>query len=140
MDTLNQQASDVLSAAKYDWKQSAIHVIASGREVRMNNGPERMINLVKARIKNAMHTAANMMSVDVYSDGALTNQIGGLAHIIQNDGTGTVGGAGTTFDGSKGPGGGGGASGGSYVGAIAGSTIANASAVGKKILIASIII
>jgi hypothetical protein len=91
-DVLNTGASDVLSAAKFDWAQAAIHVTASGKELRMNNGKESMINLVKARIKNAMNTAANNMSVDIYSDGALTNQIGGLAHIIQNDGTGTVGG------------------------------------------------
>jgi hypothetical protein len=91
-DILNVNASDVLSAARYDWAQAAIHVSASGRELRMNNGAEKMINLVKARIKNAMNTAANNMSVDVYSDGALTNQIGGLAHIIQTAGTGTVGG------------------------------------------------
>ena len=58
----------------------------------MNNGPERMINLVKARIQNAMRTAANNFSVDLYSTGALTNQIGGLGHLIQTDGTGTVGG------------------------------------------------
>ncbi len=91
-DPLNQTASDVLSAAKYDWAQAALHVTASGRELRMNNGPERMINLVKARIKNAKNTAANNMSVDIYSDGALTNQIGGLALILQTSGTGTVGG------------------------------------------------
>jgi hypothetical protein len=91
-DTLNVQASDVLSAAKYDWAQIAIHVTASGRELRMNNGPEQMINLVKARVKNATRTAANNLSVDIYSDGALTNQVGGLAHMITTDGTGTVGG------------------------------------------------
>jgi hypothetical protein len=91
-DTLSVQASDVISAAKYDWAQAAIHVSASGRELRMNNGPEAMIKLVKARIKNAMNTAANNLSVDLYSDGALSNQIGGLAHILQNAGTGTVGG------------------------------------------------
>jgi hypothetical protein len=91
-DTQNIGSSNVLSAAKYDWCQSAIHVTASGRELRMNNGPEQMINLVKARIKNAMNTAANNMSVDLYSDGTLTNQIGGLANLIQNAGTGTVGG------------------------------------------------
>lgn len=91
-DTLNVAASDVISAARFDWAQSAIHVTASGRELRMNNGPAAMIKLVKSRIKNAMNTAANNMSVDIYSDGALSNQIGGLAHLIQNDGTGTVGG------------------------------------------------
>lgn len=91
-DQLDVAASDVFSAAKYDWAQVAIHVTASGREIRMNNGPEQMIDLVKARVKNAMNTAANNFSVDMYGTGALTNQIGGLGHIVTSDGTGTVGG------------------------------------------------
>lgn len=91
-DSLNVQASDVLSAAKYDWSQLAIHVTASGRELKMNNGPQAMIKLVKARIQNAMRTAANNMSLDIYSDGSLTNQIGGLDLLVSDDGTGTVGG------------------------------------------------
>ena len=91
-DAQNTAASDVISAASYEWSQISIHVTASGRELKMNNGEEAMINLVKARIKNATRTAANNMSVDIYSDGALTNQIGGLAALITQDGTGTVGG------------------------------------------------
>jgi hypothetical protein len=92
-DQLNTAASDVLTTVKYDWAQVALHVTASGREIRMNMGSkERMINLVKARKDNALKTAANNFSVDAYSDGALTNQVGGLASIIQTDGGGTVGG------------------------------------------------
>lgn len=91
-EQLNTQASDVLTSAKYEWQQVAIHVTASGREIRMNNGKEAMINLVEARKKNAMNTAANNMSVDIYSDGALSNQIGGLSNLIQTNGQGTVGG------------------------------------------------
>ncbi len=91
-DVLNISASDVLSAAKYEWVQSAVHVTASGREMRMNNSREAIINLVAARIKNADRTAANNMSVDLYSDGLLSNQMGGAAHIVSNAGTGTVGG------------------------------------------------
>lgn len=91
-ESLNTSASDVLSAAKYDWAQAAIHVTASGREIRMNNSQQALINLSKARVKNAMRTAANNMSVDLYSDGALSNQIGGLAAMITQAGTGTVGG------------------------------------------------
>lgn len=91
-DTLNISASDVLSAAKYDWVQAAVHVTASGRELRQNSGREAMINLVSARVKNAKRTAANNMSVDLYSTGALTNQMGGLGHVVTSDGTGTVGG------------------------------------------------
>lgn len=92
-EQLNTDASDVLTTAKFEWKQAALHVTASGREVRMNMGSkQRMINLVKARKDNALKTAANNMSIDIYSDGALDNQVGGLAHLVQTDGTGTVGG------------------------------------------------
>lgn len=92
LDTLNIGQSDVISAAKYDWQQAAIHVVSSGREIKINNSEERLINLAKTRLDVAYATAANNMSVDLYSDGALTNQIGGLKHLITADGTGTVGG------------------------------------------------
>jgi hypothetical protein len=91
-DQLNVNASDVLTSAKYPFQQVAIHITASGRELRMNSGKEAMINLVKSRKKSAKNTAANQFSVDLYSDGTETNQINGLANLIQTDGTGTVGG------------------------------------------------
>ena len=91
-DTLSVNQSNVLTAAKYDWVQAAVHVVASGEELRKNSGKEQLISLMKARVKNAMRTAANNMSIDLYSSGALTNQMGGLAAIITTDGTGTVGG------------------------------------------------
>lgn len=91
-DNWDIQASDVLSAAKYDWAQAVVNVTASGRELRMNSGESAMIKLAKARLDNAMRTARNNMSIDIYSDGALSNQVGGLAHMITQDGTGTVGG------------------------------------------------
>ena len=89
---LNTEASDVLTSAKYEWQQVALHVTASGRELRMNAGKNAMINLVKARKKNAMNTAKNQFSVDIYSDGTETNQVNGLANLIQTNGQGTVGG------------------------------------------------
>lgn len=89
---LNTAASDVLTSVKYPLQQIALHVTASGRELRMNSGKEAMINLVKARKDNALRTAANNFSVDMYSDGTLTNQINGLQNLITTDGTGTVGG------------------------------------------------
>ncbi len=91
-EVLNVGASDVLSAAKYDWKQSAVHVTASGREMRQNMGRNRIADLAASRTTNAMHTAANNMSNDIYSDGTASNQINGLGALITNDGTGTVGG------------------------------------------------
>nr|DAO70287.1 MAG TPA: major capsid protein [Caudoviricetes sp.] len=92
-DGLNTNASDVLTTAKFDWQQVALHVTASGREIRMNMGSaERMINLVKARKDNALKTAANNFSTDIYSDGSLLNQVGGLSQMIQLNGQGVVGG------------------------------------------------
>lgn len=91
-DTLNTNGSDILTSAKFDWAQVAIHVVSSGRELMINSGKERMFDLAKTKKRNAYKSAANNFSVDLFSDGALTNQIGGLAHIIQTNGQGTVGG------------------------------------------------
>ena len=91
-DTLNIGASDVLSAAEFPWRQIAIHVTASGQELRINSGKERIINLVKSRMKNAIRTFKNNFSFDVYGDGTLPNQIGGLQLLLADNGQGTVGG------------------------------------------------
>jgi hypothetical protein len=91
-DVLDIGASDVVTSAKYDWQQIALHVVATGREIRMNSGEEAMISLAKAKATNAKHTASNFLATDLYSSGASANQIGGLGHIVTADGTGTVGG------------------------------------------------
>ena len=91
-DTLNISASDVISSAEYQWRQIALNVVASGRELRINSGDSRIINLVKARVKNAIRTFNNGFSYDLYSSGALTNQINGLQALVADAGTGTVGG------------------------------------------------
>ena len=91
-DVLNIGASDVISAAEYQWRQIALNVVASGLELRTNSGGAKIINLVKARMKNAMRTFKNNFSADLYSDGTLPNQIGGLQVLVSDAGTGTVGG------------------------------------------------
>ena len=91
-DVLNVSASDVISAAEFQWRQIAINVVASGLELRTNSGDSRIINLVKSRMKNAIRTFKNNFSADVYSDGTLPNQIGGLQVLVADTGTGTVGG------------------------------------------------
>jgi hypothetical protein len=90
-DALNTNASDVLTTAKYAYRQVALHVTASGRELRMNMSKEAMINLVKQRKENAIRTATNQFSIDLYSSGALSEQINGLQNLIQTNGQGTVG-------------------------------------------------
>ena len=91
-DVLNVGASDVISAAEFAWRQIAINVVASGLELRTNSGDARIINLVKARLKNAIRTFKNNFSADLYSDGTLPNQIGGLQALVADNGAGTVGG------------------------------------------------
>lgn len=91
-DTLNISASDVLSAAEFAWKQVAIHITASGRDLRINSGKNQLLTLIKSRLKNAQRTFANNMSTDMYSDGTATNQINGLQALVADAGTGTVGG------------------------------------------------
>ena len=91
-DLLNIQQSDVITAAEFQWRQIALNVVASGLELRINNGPQQIIKLAKARIKNAMRTFKNNFSYDLYADGTLPNQINGLQALVADAGTGTVGG------------------------------------------------
>lgn len=95
-DVLNINAVDVLSAAEFPWRQVAVNVAASGLEIRTNSGANRIINFVKAKIKNAQRSMANGLSVDIYSDGTAANQINGLQALIADTGTGTVGGINST--------------------------------------------
>lgn len=91
-DPLNISAVDVISAAEFPWRQVAVNVAASGLEIRTNSGEARIINFVKTKMKNAMHSMKNGLSTDLYSDGTLSNQIGGLQALVSDTGTGTVGG------------------------------------------------
>lgn len=94
-ESLDVSASEVLSAAEYDWKQSAVCVTVSGLEERQNSGPEAIINLLESRINNANRTMSNKTSTGIYSDGTGSSgkQIGGLQSIVADTSTsGTVGG------------------------------------------------
>lgn len=91
-DFLTVAASDVISAAEYQWRQIALNVVASGRELRINSGDNRIINLAKARITNAVRTFNNNFSSDMYSAGALSNQVNGLQALVADTPTNTVGG------------------------------------------------
>lgn len=91
-DVLNVAASDVITAAEFAWRQVAVNVAASGLEIRTNSGANRIVNFVKAKIKNAQRSMANGLSQDLYSNGSASNQIGGIQLIVADAGTGTVGG------------------------------------------------
>lgn len=93
-DPLNISPSDVFTSAVYDIKQCSVAVSISGLEELQNGGEEQMIDLLEGRISNAEKTMRNNMSAGVYSDGTANGgkQIGGLALIVADAGTGQVGG------------------------------------------------
>jgi len=91
-DLLNINASDVISAAEYQWRQIAINIVASGREKRINSGENKIFSLAKSKMKNAIRTFNNNFSSDLYSAGSAANQINGLQALVSDLGTGTVGG------------------------------------------------
>jgi hypothetical protein len=91
-DTLNISQSDVISSAEYQWRQIAVNIVASGRELRINSGDSRIIALAKARMKNAIRTFNNNFSSDLYSSGSLANQVNGLQALVADTNTNVVGG------------------------------------------------
>jgi len=88
-DALPMAPSEELSAAMYDWKQYAVPVVISARQVLQNSGKEGVIDLVESKIEVANSTMANLMETDLHSDGsnyggkALT----GLGAIVENTAT-----------------------------------------------------
>lgn len=94
-DAVSIAPSDTFSAAEFDWKQAAVAVSMSGLEQLMNSGPDAVIDLLEARIKNAERTMMNNIAVDCYSDGTASGskQIGGLQLLVADSpSTGTIGG------------------------------------------------
>lgn len=94
-EVLNTDASDVLSAAEYSWRQASVSVLINGLEERQNSGEAAVLDLLESRIRNAMRTMSNNISDGVYSDGTGTSgkQIDGLQAIVADSpATGTVGG------------------------------------------------
>ena len=79
-DLLPVAASDVLSAAEFDFKQAAAPVTISGLEMLQNSGKEQVIDLLEERIGVAESTMANLCSEGIYSDGTANGgkEISGL--------------------------------------------------------------
>lgn len=94
-ETLPIAAQDVISASEYNWKQAACPITISGLEQLMNSGPERMIDLLEARINVGESSMQNLIAISLYSDGTGSGgkEIDGLAKQVATDPTtGVVGG------------------------------------------------
>jgi hypothetical protein len=94
-DPLDVSATDVMSAAEFDWKQAAVAVTISGLEQLQNAGKEKIMDLLENRIDIAEKTMMNKIALGVYADGTGNGgkEIGGLQHLVADLPTsGTVGG------------------------------------------------
>lgn len=94
-ETLSTATDDTFSAAEYDIKQAAVTVGMNGLEMMQNSGKERIINLLEAKVENAIITLKNNVSTDLYSSGTADGgrQIDGLnAQVASAPSSGTVGG------------------------------------------------
>jgi hypothetical protein len=93
-EVLNVNASNVLSAAEYSYKQLNGNVVISGLEQIQNSGKEAVHNLLRARIGNLERSLKNTLATAMFADGTGTSskELGGLKHIVADDPTSTVGG------------------------------------------------
>lgn len=94
-DPLDVSASDVMSAAEFDWKQAAAAVTISGLEQLQNSGKEKILDLMENRIDIAEKTMMNRIAAGCYADGTgnAGKEIGGLQLLVAGNPTsGTVGG------------------------------------------------
>jgi len=84
----------VFTDAAYDWVQGYATISISGKEESLNDGPERVIDLLEAKVKNAEKSIKDMFGTQLYSDndgttvttsGASANGFIGLQHVIAAD-------------------------------------------------------
>ena len=76
---LNTAQSDVITAAEFQWRQIAIHVVSSGRELRINNGPERIANLAKAGEDYVAFIGSDFVKEGLMAAEVLTKAVNGEA-------------------------------------------------------------
>ena len=98
-DILDTTPTETFTDASYDWVQCYATISISGKEEALNDGAERVVDLVEAKVKNAEKSLKDLFGTQLYSDndgsstttsGASSSGFLGLDKMI--DSTGTVGG------------------------------------------------
>jgi len=74
-----------ITDAEYQWKQAYATISISGKEEMLNDGPERVIDLLEAKVKNAEKSLKDLFGSTLYgtSDDSGDEFIG-LQHIIDS--------------------------------------------------------
>lgn len=67
-EILDTSPSEVFTDASFDWVQSYATISISGKEEALNDGAERVIDLLEAKVKNAEKSIKDMFGDQLYSD------------------------------------------------------------------------
>jgi len=67
-DVLDTSPTEVFTDASFDWVQSYATISISGKEEALNDGSERVIDLLEAKVKNAEKSIKDMFGDQLYSD------------------------------------------------------------------------
>lgn len=95
LDVLNTKRQQFATKAWLDWKQAAVTVSISGLEMKINNGPEEVLDLYDERIDHAIMSLDDAMNVMFWADGSgndFKDLLGMRAWVPDNPATGTIGG------------------------------------------------
>lgn len=69
-DVIPTTPQDGITAAEYGWKQYAVSVAISGREERMNNSDQEVIDLLEAKVMQAEETVLEQLDNMFFLNGA----------------------------------------------------------------------
>jgi len=84
-DILDTSPTEVFTDAEYEWKQCYATISISGREEALNDGAERVIDLLEAKVKNAEKSLKDMFGDTLYGTQAGTgDDFVGLQHMISS--------------------------------------------------------
>jgi len=87
--TLDTSDNDTFTAASLDWKQYYANVTVSRLDELKNSGPAKVVDYVKAKMKNAEKTLRRRLgsSTGIYSAGSVSTELVGLQAWVNTDET-----------------------------------------------------
>lgn len=87
MDTLNNQDTDTITSAEFEWKQSWEPIVVSRRDELINGGQQAKVNFVKSKMKIAEKTIRDNYAVGLWNAGTTTNAILGIRTFLSSSTT-----------------------------------------------------
>jgi len=91
-DVLDTSPTEVFTDAAYDWVQGYASISISGKEEMLNDGKERVIDLLEAKVKNAEKSLKDLFGTTLFGTNTATaSGFLGLGAIVESSGN-TIGG------------------------------------------------